>query len=80
MSPLADLDMHDQFGKPQLNGMRYSKNKLSYRMYRISSNNSWGNYFYFCTKRAQLFEGGNYFKYFSQQVVPEILFYYTIKK
>ena len=36
-----------------------------------------GDYFYFCTKRGRLFEGrrlfegGNYFKYFSQEVVKK---------
>ena len=31
-----------------------------------------GVYFYFRTKRGRLFEGGDYFKYFSQEVVPYI--------
>ena len=43
--------------------------------YLFSSNNSRGNYFFFRTKRGQLiqgrrlFEGGNYFKYCSLEVV-----------
>ena len=43
--------------------------------YLFSSNNSRGNYFFFLTKRGQLiqgrrlFEGGNYFKYCSLEVV-----------
>ena len=43
--------------------------------YLFSSNNSRGNYLFFRTKRGQLiqgrrlFEGGNYFKYCSLEVV-----------
>ena len=46
--------------------------------YRISSNNRPSDYFYFRTRRGRLFEGrrlfegGDYFKYFSQEVVPYI--------
>ena len=29
-----------------------------------------GDYFFFRTDRGRLFEGGDYFKYFSQEVVP----------
>ena len=29
-----------------------------------------GDNFYFRTKRGRLFEGGDYFKYFSQEIVP----------
>ena len=29
-----------------------------------------GDYFFVCIKRGRLFEGGNYFKYFSLEVVP----------
>ena len=36
-----------------------------------------GDYFFFRTERGRLFEGGDYFKYFSQEVV--ILFYYIMK-
>ena len=32
-----------------------------------------GDYFYFRTKRRRLFKGGDYFRYFSQEVVPYTL-------
>ena len=39
--------------------------------YCISSNNSLGRLiFFFRTKRGRLFKGGDYFKYFSQKVLP----------
>ena len=46
--------------------------------YRISSNNGRGDYFFFRFKRGQLFEGrrllegGDYFKYCSLKVVPQL--------
>ena len=32
-----------------------------------------GDYFYFRTKRGRLFKGGDYFRYFSQEVAPNTL-------
>ena len=49
----------------------------------ISSNYSRGDYFYFRTKRGRLFEGrrlfegGEYFKYFSQEIAPKIFCFIT---
>ena len=51
--------------------------------YRISSNNSPGDYFYFRTRRGRLFEGrrlfdgGDYFKYISQEIAPKIFCFIT---
>ena len=37
-------------------------------IYHIFLNNSWGDNFYFRTKRGRLSEGDDYFKIFSQEV------------
>ena len=55
--------------------------------YRISSNNSRGDYFYFRTKKGRLlkgrqfFEGGDYFKYSLRRSCPKyfVLLYQAIK-
>ena len=51
---------------------------LIWRSYHISSNNSQGRLFFFTQKGWQLFEGGDYFKWFSLEVVPLEVFCFIV--